>query len=126
MISVSAFIFNFFAAVVVIFQLLLALGQPWGSLAMGGKYPGKFPPLIRFLAVIQGALMAFMGVIVSIRAGLIFPEWFDISKKIIWVVVAFNVLSVIGNLATSSKWERIIGAPVSIILLGCSIFLAAG
>lgn len=38
--------------VVVAFQVLLALGAPWGSNAMGGRFPGRFPPAMRVLAVV--------------------------------------------------------------------------
>ena len=34
--TLSAYIFCFFTAVIVIFQLALALGAPWGEMAMGG------------------------------------------------------------------------------------------
>lgn len=65
-----------------------------------------------------------LGTIVFTRAGFIFPEWFPASKKIIWGVVAFSVLGVIANLATPSKLERNIWAPVTIVLIVCSVLVA--
>ena len=34
-------------AVVAAFQIALALGAPWGAYAMGGAFPGQFPPTMR-------------------------------------------------------------------------------
>jgi hypothetical protein len=42
----AALVFGFFIAVVAIFQLALAVGVPWGNVAMAGKFPGRFPPAI--------------------------------------------------------------------------------
>lgn len=39
------------AAGSIAFQLALALGAPWGEYAMGGRYPGRFPPGLRLAAV---------------------------------------------------------------------------
>lgn len=39
----SAIIFTVFTAIVILFQLGLAIGMPWGSASMGGKFPGKDP-----------------------------------------------------------------------------------
>lgn len=40
---ISAYIFSALI-VVAAFQLALALGAPWGEMAMGGKFTGRFPP----------------------------------------------------------------------------------
>jgi len=111
-------------AVVILFQLALAFGVPWGSLAMGGKYPGKFPPAMRIAALLQIVILAIIGVVISIRGGIIFPEWFSLAEKLIWGVVVFNVIGLVANLATPSKWERIMWAPVAAVLLVCSLVVA--
>jgi len=36
----SAKIFTVFTAIVILFQLGLAIGMPWGAASMGGKFPG--------------------------------------------------------------------------------------
>lgn len=39
----SAIAFTFLILIVILFQVALAVGVPWGEYAMGGKFPGKNP-----------------------------------------------------------------------------------
>lgn len=120
----SAQVFGIFIAVVAIFQLALAVGAPWGSFAMAGKFPGRFPPLMRFIAFVQSFVLIFLGMIVWTRAGMIFPQWHFASEKFIWGVVVFCGIAFAMNLITPVKWERIIWAPVAAILLISSTIVA--
>lgn len=120
----SLFIFCFFILIAVLFQLAMALGAPWGEYAMGGKYPGKFPPKIRVAAVLQLLILAFFGIIGLIRSGLIMSSFFDFSTKAIWFVVGFFVLGTLMNSITPSKKERNIWAPITFILLLASLRIA--
>jgi hypothetical protein len=61
-----------------------------------------------------------------VRAGILHPGWFEFSKTAAWVVVGFSSLATLGNLATSSKWERIIWGPLAVGLLVCSVAVALG
>ena len=113
-------------AVVVVFQIALALGAPWGSYAMGGAYPGQFPPAMRVAALIQaGILLGFAGIVLS-RAGIALRSWARISRWMIWVVVAFATVSLVLNLITPSAGERMLWAPVALVLLVCSLLVATG
>lgn len=120
----TLFIFCFFILIAMLFQLAMALGAPWGEFAMGGKYPGKFPPKIRFAAVIQLLVLAFFGIIGMIRSGLILSSFFDFSSKAIWFVVGFFVLGTLMNSITPSKKERNIWAPITFIVLLSSLRIA--
>jgi hypothetical protein len=120
----AAKIYGFFLLIVILFQLALALGLPWGKLAMGGKYPGRYPPHMRIVCLVMIALLSSWGAIVFIRAGMIFSAWYDVSVSAIWAVVALNGVGVLMNLLTPSKWERILWAPVTLIFLVCSIVVA--
>jgi hypothetical protein len=122
--EVAATVFCVLTSVVVFFQLALAAGAPWGQVAMGGKYPGRFPRQLRVAAIVQAMVLVGLGAIVLTRAGLIFSQWFAASTILIWGVVAFSALSLGLNLITSSKWERIIWAPVAAIMLACSVIVA--
>lgn len=51
--TVSAIIFTILTVIIIIFQGCLAVGMPWGAASMGGKFPGKYPPKMRILAVIN-------------------------------------------------------------------------
>lgn len=121
---IAALVFGISIALVALFQLALAAGVPWGSVAMAGKFPGRFPPHMRAVAFLQTFILIFLGTIVWTRAGIIFPQWHLASEKYIWGVVAFGVLGLIMNLTTPVKWERIIWTPVATILLISSIVVA--
>jgi hypothetical protein len=111
-------------AVVVAFQIALALGAPWGAYAMGGTYPGQFPPAMRVAALVQaGILLGFAGIVLA-RAGIALRTWERVSWWMIWVVVAFAAVSLVLNLITPSAGERILWAPVALVLLVCSLMVA--
>ena len=101
--TLAPYIYAGFMGLVVLFQFVLALGVPWGSLAMAGKFPGKFPPLMRIAAIVQGLVLCLLAVIVLIRADVVLPGLYSASEIAIWVVVAISVLSSVMNLATPSK-----------------------
>jgi hypothetical protein len=117
-------IFAIVALIAVLFQLALAAGMPWGHLAMGGRYPGKFPPQMRVGAIIQAALLAFLGMIVLSRAGVAFPGLYDLSNTLIWVAVAVSGISLVLNILTQSKWERILWAPIALVMTVSSIIVS--
>lgn len=110
--------------VVVAFQLALAAGAPWGEFAMGGAYPGQFPPALRIAAVIQAVMLIALAAVVLARAGLILPGWSRVSRWLIWFVVAFATLSLVLNLITPSARERAIWAPAAFLMLISSCIVA--
>jgi len=113
-------------SIVVAFQIALAAGAPWGAFAMGGAYPGQFPPALRVGAIVQAALLAGMATVVLARAGLILPGWSRVSRWLIWFVVAFAALSLLLNLITPSGGERALWAPMAFLLLVSSALVAFG
>jgi len=122
--TTASYVFCVFTAVVGIFQMALALGAPWGEMAMGGKYPGRFPPKMRIAALVQLLLLIFIALIVLVRAGIFFEQLFEISKTAIWFVVVFCVVSAILNVITPSKKERTLWAPVAMIMVICASIVA--
>jgi hypothetical protein len=120
----SAILFSILIGVVILFQLLLALGMPWGSYAMGGKFPGKYPPAMRVASIFQIILLVFIALIVLSNSGLSLPSWYTFTNTAIWFVVAFSMIATILNLITRSPWERRIWAPISVLLLITSINIA--
>jgi hypothetical protein len=114
------------AAAVAAFQITLALGAPWGSYAMGGAFPGRYPPAMRMAAVVQALLMALMAGVILSRAGVALPRWSSASRRPVWVIVAFGAVGLVLNLATPSAGERLVWAPVAFLLLLCSVLVATG
>ena len=121
---IAANLYLLLTAIVVLFQLALAAGAPWGHLAMGGKYPGRFPARIRFLSVFNAVVLLALGGVVAARAGVLLLGIRDLSAWAIWIVVVFGALSMVANLVTSSKPERALWGPVSIVMLICSLIVA--
>jgi hypothetical protein len=109
---------------IVAFQIALAAGAPWGAYAMGGAFPGQFPPELRIAALVQAVILVGLAVIVLARAGLVLPRWARVSRWLVWVAVAFATLSLILNLITPSEGERAIWAPTALVLLITSVIVA--
>lgn len=126
----AALIFTILSAVIILFQLALACGAPWGALAMGGKYPGVFPRPLRIAAVVQALVMAFVTLIVLTRSGTTLPAPFSspgftaFSSVAIWFVVALSAVAAVLNTITPSKKERALWAPVAIVQLVCVVIVA--
>ncbi len=90
---------------------------------MGGKYPGKYPPKMRVVAIVNMLVLGFLAVLVLSKADLLLPELKPVSNIGIWFVVAFLVLGTVLNTITPSKVERI-WAPVALSQLITSIIVA--
>lgn len=121
---VAAIIYAAITVGVVVFQLALAAGAPWGAYAMGGASPGTFSPALRISAAVQAVLLAGMAAVILARAGLILPGWSQVSLWLAWVVVALTALSLVLNLLSRSGSERAIWVPTLLILLLSSLLVA--
>jgi len=124
--DIAAVVYAGLAVVVIGFQLALALGAPWGEFAMAGRFPGRFPPAMRVSAVFSAFLIAMMAGIVVARAGVALPALAEMSQWAIWIVVAYSVVGLVMNLVTPSKRERALWAPVTAVMLACSVIVALG
>jgi hypothetical protein len=118
----AAIAFLVLTAGAIAFQLALAAGAPWGDYAMGGRYPGRFPPRMRVAAVVQAGVLVVLGLIVATRAGMVRSP-LD-APWLIWGVVAFSAASVVVNAISRSHSERKVWLPVALGLLASSLLLA--
>jgi len=123
-VTTAAVVFGILATIAIAFQLALAFGAPWGDMAMGGKFPGRFPPRLRIAAVFQSILLLLVALIVLTRAEIIFENMIEYSEKAIWFVVVLCAISAIMNAFTPSIKERIIWAPVTLVLFVCAFIVA--
>lgn len=115
-----------FAAYVILFQLALAAGAPWGHLAMGGRWPGVLPARIRVAEVIQSVVVAGLAVLVLSRAGLVAPGLVAGGTAwLAWVPVVFSLASLLMNLASPSLAERRRWVPIAIVMLITSWVVAS-
>lgn len=120
----AALLYAAVSAGAIAFQFALAAGAPWGADAMGGAFPGQFPPALRIAALVQAALIAGTAAVVMSKAGVVLTEWSRASRWLVWVVVAFSAVSLVLNLITPSAGERAIWAPVAVLLLASSTAVA--
>lgn len=123
MLIAAAWGYALLALVVVGFQLALAAGAPWGHLAMGGRYPGRFPARMRIAAGVQAVLLALFAVVVLGRAGAVSPAP---PGGLFRVVVAVSALSAVLNLITPSIPERRLWGPIAVLMLVFVLRVAAG
>ncbi|MBX3013482.1 MAG: hypothetical protein KF832_18320 [Caldilineaceae bacterium] len=118
---IAALIYAMLTLGIVLFQLALALGAPWGAYAMGGAFPGQLPLPMRFVAVVQAFLLLLLAGVVLARAGVALLRWSQAAQRLIWVVVTIAALSLFLNLLTPSAGERMIWAPMALVLLLSSV-----
>ena len=111
-------------ALVVAFQVALALGAPWGRYAMGGAFPGRMPTPLRIAALAQGIALAALAMIVLADTGLADVAVLDEWPWLIWVPVAVSAVAVVLNASTRSRGERRIWLPVAALLLTCALGVA--
>ena len=119
----AAWVFAALTAIVVLFQLALAAGAPWGAYAMGGAFPGTFQTPMRIAAVLQALFLSGVAAAVLARAGVGRPGWWS-GKQLAWAVVVLTGVSVVLNLITPSGVERMVWAPVTILMFLCALRVA--
>ena len=122
--TIAALVFAIVAVGVIAFQLALALGAPWGRYAMGGAFPGRFPPPMRVAALVQAVLIALLALAVLSAAGLVLPDVAVASPWLVWVAVVVSALAVVLNGISRSAGERRIWVPVASVLLVSSLLVA--
>lgn len=115
--ELTAILFAVLTTAVVLFQLALVFGAPWGEFTLGGKYRGKLPHLARIIPIVSGALLTGCAVIVLARAGLAFAYLKTSSNWLVWVVIVYCVVGTIANLITPSRRERALWLPIIILML---------
>ena len=106
------------------FQIALAAGAPWGSYAMGGRFPGRLPLSMRVAALVQGLLLTGLAAVVLSRAGVALGWLSRGAPWLIWVVVVISALSLALNSMTPSAGERRVWAPVALAMLASSLVVA--
>ena len=122
--TVAALVFAVVAGGVVAFQFAMALGAPWGRYAMGGAFPGRFPPPMRVAAVVQALLIELLAVGVLSAAGLVLPDLAVAVPWLVWIAVVVSALAVVLNAISKSAGERRIWVPVASVLLISSLLVA--
>lgn len=120
----AAFVFAVLAAVVFVFQLAVALGAPLGELTQGGRTPGALDGTGRMMAVGSALLALAMAQIVLAHGELVQGYGPLGSRGALWVVIILILLTLAANLMTGSRAERLLWAPVSLVMLVSALIVA--
>jgi hypothetical protein len=112
---------------VVVFQLVLVLGAPWGQVTQGGAVAGALPAPNRVIAAVSAAiLIAFiLGLLGRIGWGPLRARP-RVAAVLAWVFLGYAVVAVALNAATPSAQERAVWLPVSVVLLLTSSIAVIG
>lgn len=111
--------------VVVLFQLSLLFGAPFGAAALGGAHPGALPVELRTVSAVSALIWLLAALIVLARGGwAIAPLPRRVSRWGTWFLVGYLALGTLMNLASSSPWERFGWAPFTALLFGLTLLLA--
>lgn len=109
---------------VVIFQLLLAAGQPLGAAAWGGRHR-VLPPGLRWASLASAGVLGLIGWVALARADLVGPGSGQFGVRVAtWVVAGLLLVNTIGNAASKSPAERKVITPTTLLLLFCFVVLA--
>jgi hypothetical protein len=110
----------------VVFQIALAFGAPWGRAAYGGQAPGVLPTRFRVSSAVAALVWVGVALVVG-RAGGI-PVWAPLPDAwlpvAVWTVVGLLALAVVLNTITRSRVERAIWLPVTVVLLASTLVVA--
>ncbi|MEO7295149.1 MAG: hypothetical protein ABIZ57_03315 [Candidatus Limnocylindria bacterium] len=125
--TVAAIVAVLLIAIVVVFQVALALGAPLGYAAWGGQHQGVLPRNLRIASGVA-ALVIYPIIILLVlaSAGLIEAAWLPGDGKIVmWVLAILLGLGALANFASRSPRERVWG-PVALAIAICCAIVAAG
>jgi hypothetical protein len=110
---------------VVVFQVALVAGAPWGEYTMGGRNAGRLPRSLRAGAAVSAVIMLAQAGHYLAQAGLLPPLLNPTANGVVnWIWFGFTVLGVIVNAISRSKKERNIWVPVLLVSAVCTLLVA--
>jgi hypothetical protein len=111
--------------VVVLFEVCLAAGAPWGSAAFGGADPGRLSTELRLASVVAAGFWALAALTALARGGVTAsPIGSASSRRAMWGLTVLLAAGTVMNAASSSPWERYGWAPFTLGLTVLSWRLA--
>jgi hypothetical protein len=125
MVKIAACVAVVLLAVIIVFQMALALGAPLGKAAWGGQNEGVLPTRLRIASAVA-ALLIYPLIIVAIlgSAGFIEGDFLPVSERqLMWALGGLFTLGGIANLVSRSRIERL-WAVVSISIAVCCAVIA--
>ena len=125
--TTAALIATALIGALVVFQLALALGAPFGAAAWGGRNPGRLPRNLRIASGVVGLLVyPVIAAVILAAGGVIDDDWLPIDPTVaMWLLTAFFAMGALVNAISRSAPERV-WAPVSAVLAVCCALIALG
>lgn len=107
-----------------IFQLMLALGKPYGKAAYGGKYE-VLPDNLRYMSGVAVLIFLIASIFVAVEVEFIvnFP-YSDISNIAVWAFAIYLLLNTIMNFLSKSDLEKKLMTPLSFTASICLFIVA--
>lgn len=123
-VTVALYIFLALLGLLVLFQLALAFGAPWGSFAWGGQHSGGLPAGYRVGSLLSVFIYGFIALIALDKFGMLslFPDGF--AKIAMWAVFGYLTLGVLMNAVSRSRAERLTMTPVAAALAVLALLIA--
>ncbi|MGI1663577.1 hypothetical protein ACRDNQ_15160 [Palleronia sp. KMU-117] len=113
-----AILYAALAALPAAMHIALAAGAPLGRFTVGGRFPGRLPPLWRGLALVQAGLLAGMALVVLDRGGALSS---GLPAGLFWPVVGLTLLTFLANAASPSRPERRVWTPVTLGMVASAL-----
>jgi hypothetical protein len=126
-VTLAALLATILLTILIVFQLALAAGAPYGDMSWGGRNPGVLPRNLRVASAVAG-LVVYPIIILAIlsASGLLRIAGLPVAGAVaMWVLAAFFLLGAVMNAVSRSRRERI-WAPISLVIALCCAVIALG
>jgi hypothetical protein len=121
----TANITTFLFVVVVVLQLLLAVGILPISMAWGGRQ-SQLTVSLRIASIVSSVLLGAFIYVIRYRAGLASNDPIPVFIKVVsWVITAFMAFNMLGNITSLSISEKLLFGPVTFILTVACLLISA-
>lgn len=124
--EIAAIVATILLAGLLVFQLALAGGAPWGAASWGGRHAGVLPTHLRVASLVAGVVV-YPLVLVTVLDGadLLDLGWPNPGPVMMWVITAFFGLGTLMNLVSPSRIERLWAGPALGIAVCCAVIAVA-
>jgi hypothetical protein len=113
---IPALAFTVILCALVVFQVALASGAPWGRFAWGGQHAGVLPRRLRIASGISVIVYVVLAVPALDLAGVVHVVLNGVAQVAAWVVFGYLCLGVAMNAISRSAAERAVMTPVAAVL----------
>ena len=107
------------------FQVLLAMGKPYGEAAFGGQHPGVLPNRLRTVSAFAAPIWIVVMVAVLWRGDVLptNPESQFIVVTV-WLVTVLMAVATLMNAISRSRKERILWTPIAGSIFALTLILS--